>query len=128
MTRVSAGGRIGLSESMRNDVECTFGILKGKWRIRMAGIRGHMAEPVPTLFLRLTVPCTTNWLLEVDGLDGEWDQGKSSIRQGGVGEFEVDDEATQHVFALRRLRTGSSFRNYDLSVRYGSRGQRCRGC
>jgi hypothetical protein len=26
-------------ESMRNDVECIFGILKGRWRIRKSGIR-----------------------------------------------------------------------------------------
>jgi hypothetical protein len=37
-------------ESMRKDVECTFGILKGRWRILKTGIR-----------------LTYNWLLETDG-------------------------------------------------------------
>ena len=26
-------------ESMRKDIECTFGILKGRWRILKAGVR-----------------------------------------------------------------------------------------
>jgi hypothetical protein len=31
-------------ESMRKDVDCTFGILKGRWRIRKTGIRLHNTE------------------------------------------------------------------------------------
>jgi hypothetical protein len=35
-------------ESMRKDVECTFGILKGRWRILKSGIRvsGHQATDI----------------------------------------------------------------------------------
>jgi hypothetical protein len=115
-------------ESMRKDVECTFGILKGRWRILKAGIRVHGTASADAIFK--TCCAMHNWLLEVDGLDDEWEQGKSSIWQGELGEFEEDDDATQHAFALRRLRTGSSFRNYDLSgmgvandVRTRSNGQ-----
>jgi hypothetical protein len=31
-------------ESMRKDVECTFGVLKGRWRILKTGIRLHEVE------------------------------------------------------------------------------------
>ncbi len=115
-------------ESMRKDGECTFGILKGRWRILKAGIRVHGTASADAILK--TCCAMHNWLLEVDGLDDEWEQGKSSIWQGELGEFEEDDDATQHAFALRRLRTGSSFRNYDLSgmgvandVRTRSNGQ-----
>ena len=88
-------------ESMRKDVECTFGILKGRWRILKSGIRLHGAPAADAVFK--TCCALHNWLLEVDGLDAEWKQGKPSMWQGELGEFEEDDEATQEAFALRRL-------------------------
>ncbi len=50
-----------------------------------------------------------NWLLEVDGLDDEWEQGKSSIWQGELGEFEEDDDATQHAFRCAGFGLGHHF-------------------
>ena len=88
-------------ESMRKDVECTFGILKGRWRILKSGIRLHGAPAADAVFK--TCCALHNWLLEVDGLDAEWTQGKPSMWQGELGEFKEDDEATQEAFALRRL-------------------------
>ena len=63
-------------ESMRKDVECTFGILKGRWRLLKTGIRihGHKA----TEMIWKTCCALHNWLLEVDGLDKQWDQGVPS--------------------------------------------------
>ena len=37
-------------ESMRKDVECTFGILKGRWRILKAGVRIHGVEQVDQIW------------------------------------------------------------------------------
>ena len=54
-------------ESLRKDVECTFGILKGRWRILKTGIRIHGVESADKIWL--TCCALHNWLLETDGLD-----------------------------------------------------------
>lgn len=53
-------------ESMRKDVECTFGILKGRWRILKTGIRLHNTEVSDNIWL--TCCALHNMLLDVDGL------------------------------------------------------------
>eukprot|EP00804_Cyclotella_cryptica_P009806 CCRYP_016250-RA/>CCRYP_016250-RA protein AED:0.25 eAED:0.25 QI:0/0/0/1/1/1/2/0/249 len=57
-------------ESMRKDVECAFGILKGRWRILKTGIRVQGVESVDKVWL--TCCALHNWLLEIDGLDAGW--------------------------------------------------------
>jgi hypothetical protein len=57
-------------ESMRKDVECTFGILKGRWRILKAGVRVHGTKKADMIWK--TCCALHNWLLEVDGLDKHW--------------------------------------------------------
>jgi len=57
-------------ESMRKDVECTFGILKGRWRILKLGIRLQGVESVDKIWL--TCCALHNGLLEIDGLNAEW--------------------------------------------------------
>ena len=47
-------------ESMRKDVECTFGILKGRWRILKTGIRLHGIEAADKIWL--TCCALHNWL------------------------------------------------------------------
>ena len=47
-------------ESMRKDVECTFGILKGRWRILKAGVRLHgvdSCDKIWKLFVRFIICC-----------------------------------------------------------------------
>ena len=58
-------------ESMRKDVECTFGILKGRWRVLKTGIRLHSTESADNIWC--TCCALHNMLLEVDGLDKPWD-------------------------------------------------------
>ncbi len=53
-------------ESLRKDVECTFGILKGRWRILKTGIRLGGVEVVDKVWK--TCCALHNWLLEIDGL------------------------------------------------------------
>jgi len=74
-------------ESMRKDVECTFGILKGRWRILKTGIRLHGIEAADKIWL--TCCALHNWLLVVDGLDKDWEQGVQSDWQGELGEHEA---------------------------------------
>ena len=38
-------------ESMRKDVECTFRILKGRWRILKSGVRLHGVDAVDSVWL-----------------------------------------------------------------------------
>ena len=52
-------------ESMRKDVECTFGILKGRWRILKTGIRVHNTKVCDNIWL--TCCALHNMLLDVDG-------------------------------------------------------------
>ena len=64
-------------ESLRKDVECTFGILKGRWRILKCGIRIHGTDGPDQVFL--TCCALHNKLLDIDGLDERWEQGVQSI-------------------------------------------------
>ena len=60
-------------ESMRKDVECTFGILKGRWRILKTGIRLSGVDLADKIFL--TCCALHNWLLETDGFTNNWNNG-----------------------------------------------------
>ncbi len=67
-------------ESFRKDVECTFGILKGRWRILKSGVRVHGTSTPDKVFL--TCCALHNWLLEIDGLDKNWENGVQSFWDG----------------------------------------------
>jgi hypothetical protein len=59
-------------ESLRKDVECAFGILKGRWRILTTGV---CLRSVFAATKALTTCCALhNWLLEVDGLVNRWEE------------------------------------------------------
>ncbi len=53
-------------ESMRKDVECMFGILKGMWRILKSGVRISGVYSVDCVWF--TCCALHNWLLDIDGL------------------------------------------------------------
>ena len=92
-------------ESLRKDVECTFGILKGRWRILKYGIRLWGMKNCDQVWL--TCCALHNWLLEIDGLSDGWENGVKSHW-----ETEEDNEIP---FALRRLHNPSKSRKYDIS-------------
>lgn len=92
-------------ESMRKDVECTFGILKGRWRILKSGIRLHGVDVADKIWM--TCCALHNLLLEEDGLSVDW--------SGEIGLFDYDVDSDKLPFAMRRLQNPSLRRNYDCS-------------
>ena len=80
-----------LLESMRKDVECTFGILKGRWRILKSGIRHQGVDAVDKIWLTCCV--LHNWLLEIDGLNAKWSE---ISMPGSDWEGELGDCHVQH--------------------------------
>ena len=92
---------------MRKDVECTFGILKGRWRCLKYGLRMHSLFQSDAMWK--TCCALHNMLLEVDGLADGWENGVAS-------EWEMEADCTQDLpFALRRLITPGTNRNFDIS-------------
>ena len=67
-------------ESLRKDVECTFGIMKGRFRILKTGVPLHGVEVCDRLWL--TCCALHNFLLEEDGLDDAWDS-SNYLSEGG---------------------------------------------
>ena len=57
-------------ESLRKDVECSFGILKGRWRILKTGVRLHNTKVCDNIWL--TCCALHNLLRDVDGLSEGW--------------------------------------------------------
>jgi hypothetical protein len=92
-------------ESMRKDVECTFGILKGRWRILKSGIRLHGVDVADDIWM--TCCALHNMLLEEDGLTVNW--------SGVDGEFDFEESSETVPFALQRLNNPSLRRTYDTS-------------
>jgi hypothetical protein len=76
-------------ESLRKDVECTFGILKGRWRILKTGIRLHNTEIVDHIWM--TCCALHNMLLDVDGLSVGWKNGVPSHWESESGQFDDMD-------------------------------------
>jgi hypothetical protein len=102
-------------ESLRKDVECTFGILKGWWRILKTGIHLHGVEATNKIWM--TCCALHNWLLEINGLDDKWQGGVPSDWESELGLHNLDD-ATEYapVAALSRLNARHlSARHYDAS-------------
>lgn len=105
-------------ESLRKDVECTFGILKSRWRILKTGIRLHNTEAADNVWL--TCCALHNMLLDVDGLSQGWENGVPSFwTTDRNGDLDVDDIPE----AIRRLNNSGGFldncRSVDLTA-FGS--------
>ena len=63
-------------ESVRKDVECAFGITKGNFALLRYGLRFHSIVRCDQMWL--TCCALHNILLDVDGLDKNWDKGVMS--------------------------------------------------
>ena len=71
-------------------MECTFGILKGRFRVLKTGVRLAGTDPADNMFM--TCCALHNWLLEIDGLDRQWKDGVESEWEGAIGEVENTDD------------------------------------
>ena len=65
-------------------MQCTFGIMKGRFRILKIGIRVQSIEAVNKLWC--TCCALHNMFLEADGLNETWETGTDSDWIGGLGE------------------------------------------
>jgi hypothetical protein len=102
-------------ESMRKDVECTFGILKGRWRILKSGIRIEGVDAVDKVWL--TCCALHNWLLEIDGLNAEWSEISitGSDWEGELGDCNFEGINVRVPWSLARLSQRLDPRTLDLS-------------
>lgn len=104
-------------ESMRKDVECTFGILKGRWRILKAGIRLEGTDAADKVWK--TCCALHNYLLEVDGYDTAWSSGVHSDWEGTLGEY--DRSEIEEVQGLHDMEDPNAARTFDISgMGYGN--------
>lgn len=100
-------------ESVRKDVECTFGILKGRFRILKTGIRLGGQQAGDRIFL--TCCALHNWLLEVDGLDKGWEEGVASMWEGNLGLHDASDVQDHLPVPLQRMLSTTGLRRYDAT-------------
>ena len=100
-------------ESFRKDVECVFGILKGRFRILKTGIR--LAGDVAADNVWLTCCALHNLLLEVDGLHTRWEHGIRSDWEGELGDNESEEVQRYGPLAIQRLNNPETFgsRNHE---------------
>ena len=107
-------------KALRKDVECTFGILKGCWRILKTGIHVHNTEARDNIWM--TCCALHNLLLDVDKLSHKWEEeGIPSSFNTETGRFLDEDIPV----AIRRLIDPTGIESHRLhsfdSSRYGFR-------
>ena len=98
-------------ESMRKDIECTFGILKHRFAILKNGIRLGSISQCDQVWR--TCCALHNRLLFIDGLDKGWDVGKKIN--------DPDDLETDVPFAIDRLTNHPIQSNIVLPNKYPNR-------
>ena len=86
-------------ESMRKDVECVFGVMKGRFRILRYRFRLRKIYLCDQLWL--TCCALHNMLLNVDGLDSNWENGGKSDWEMFQMTYERNHSGQQ--FAIERL-------------------------
>ena len=97
-------------EAIRKDVECTFGILKGRWRILKTPIRIHSHLTIDNIWF--TCCALHNMLLDIDGLKDGWEAGVHSDYEGRFGDLEGSKAGTDasrvYDAQLRKRRRGAT--------------------
>jgi hypothetical protein len=73
----------------QKDVNCTFGILKGRWRILKSEV--HLKSAIGIDCVWFTCCALHNWYLEADGLEEWWESGVSRDWEGELGKHQEGD-------------------------------------
>ena len=88
-------------ESLRKVVECTFGIMKGRFRVLKAGIRLHGVEAADKIWL--TCCALHNWLLDEDSTESnQWDGVHGLFSEDDVWRHIIDAPLTRIQMCPRR--------------------------
>ena len=85
---------------MRKDVECTFGIMKARWRILKFPIQVHGTKAVDKIWM--TCCALHNWLLEINGCNDEW------TSHFNMNNNNMDDNEGTVPFAVQQLNANYS--------------------
>jgi hypothetical protein len=95
-------------ESVRKDVECTFGILKGRFRCLKLPIYYQDKDVIDSMFFTCCI--LHNILLHIDGYDVRWEKGVNW--QGQDGHHEVDDMPS--IFKRHRMRVAQTTTDFSI--------------
>ena len=98
------------------DVECTFGILKGGWRVLKSGVQIYGVDSVN--YVWFTCCALHNWLLEIDGLSETWVGGihqAVSNWDGRMGCLDFNGVRVDIPNAIACLSCNLDAQNYDSS-------------
>mmetsp|Transcript_13411 Transcript_13411/g.37002 ORF Transcript_13411/g.37002 Transcript_13411/m.37002 type:complete len:142 (+) Transcript_13411:65-490(+) len=101
---------------MRKDVECTFGIMKGRVRILKAGVRLHGIDVCDCVWLACCA--LHNMLIDVDALEQGWESLPTHQQSTWTGEWEQHEteDLSLTLFAIQRLYAAEeNFRYHDSS-------------
>ena len=97
-------------ESVRKDVECTFGILKGRFRCLKLPIYNHDKDTVDDMFFACCI--LHNMLLTEDGYDKRWEENMNW--SGQAGHHDAIDIPT--IFKRHHNRTEASLPTLNFSL------------
>ena len=86
-------------ESMRKDMECTFGILKSRFSILKYGIRLRSLNQCDNVWLACCA--LHNMLLKIDGYDKNWTSGE--CHPDNENNDSTNNQSSQTPFAVSRL-------------------------
>ena len=100
-------------ESIRKDVKCTFGILKGCFRILKTSIRLLGQKSADNIFQ--TCCALHNWLLNEGGLSERWEEGTPTIWEGCIYFHDVCNVQELQPAAEQRLMSPMELKTFDLS-------------
>lgn len=96
-------------ESVRKDVECCFGILKGRFRCLKLPIYYQSKPAIDNMFFTCCI--LHNILLNVDGYDVKWEQNVNWEKQAG---YHADEDITIFKKHWRRARALVGSTDYSL--------------
>lgn len=95
------------AETVRKDVECTFGVLKGRFRCLKLPIYYQKKESIDNMFYSCCI--IHNILLHFDGLDVRWEKDVNYMGQDGNHSFEDTVIFRQHLSRVRHLTPDTDF-------------------